>query len=209
MRKTLSMLALAWALFAAEAASAKELIILFLGDSLTEGLGVAKEAAYPSLVETELKSGGLKELRIVNAGISGSTSASGLGRLKWHLKGKEKPDWLVLALGANDGLRGLSVPEMKKNLTDVIKLAKQSDIKVLLTGMLMPPNYGPAYTEAYGKAFPEVAKAEDVPLVPFLLEGVGGNKAMNQPDGIHPNEEGHKLLAKNVLKELKPLLEKK
>jgi acyl-CoA thioesterase-1 len=189
-------------------AFAKDTVLLFLGDSLTEGLGVPPEAAYPSLIEKELKAD-QRAVRIVNAGISGSTSASGLARLKWHLKGKEKPDVLVLALGANDGLRGLSVDEMKKNLTSVIELAKTNQIRVLLAGMQMPPNYGKAYTDSYAKAFPDVAQALGVPLVPFLLEGVGGEKDMNQPDGIHPNVEGHKLLAKNVLKHLKPLLDQK
>lgn len=191
-----------------QAAYAKDTVVLFLGDSLTEGLGVAPEAAYPALVEQELKAD-KREVKVLNGGISGSTSASGVSRLKWHLKAKLKPEVLVLALGANDGLRGLSVPEMKKNLAEVVKLAKANQIRVLLAGMMMPPNYGKAYTDAYAQAFPAVAKDEGVPLVPFLLEGVGGERAMNQPDGIHPNEAGHKLLARNVLKYLKPLLDQK
>lgn len=191
-----------------QVASAKDTVVLFLGDSLTEGLGVAPEAAYPALIEQELKAD-KREVKVLNGGISGSTSASGVSRLKWHLKAKVKPDVLVLALGANDGLRGLSVPELKKNLTEVVKLAKANQIRVLVAGMIMPPNYGKDYTEAYAQAFPSVAKDEAVPLVPFLLEGVGGERAMNQPDGIHPNEAGHKLLARNVLKYLKPLLDQK
>ncbi len=190
------------------AAFAKDTVILFLGDSLTEGLGVAPEAAYPALVEKDLKDAKLA-VKVVNGGISGSTSASGTSRLKWHLKAKERPDLVVLALGANDGLRGLSVPDMKKNLTDVVKLAKAAQLRVLLVGMIMPPNYGKDYTDSYAKAFPDVARDEGVPLVPFLLADVGGEKTLNQADGIHPNEAGHKLLARNVLKHLKPLLEKK
>lgn len=187
-------------------ASAKETVVLFLGDSLTEGLGVAPEAAYPAVIQKALKEE-KRDVKVVNGGISGSTSASGVGRLKWHLKAKEKPDVLVLALGANDGLRGLPVPELRKNLKGVIGLAKANRMKVLLAGMLMPPNYGKDYTESYVKAFPEVAAEEGVPLVPFLLEGVGGERSLNQADGIHPNEAGHKILAQNVLKFLKPLLD--
>ncbi len=195
-----------WAL--PPSAFAKDTVVLFLGDSLTEGLGVPPEAAYPALIEKELKAD-KRAVKVLNGGISGSTSASGVSRLKWHLKAKEKPEVLVLALGANDGLRGLSVPELKKNLAAVVQLAKANQIRVLLAGMMMPPNYGKEYTDAYGQAFPAVAKDENVPLVPFLLEGVGGERAMNQPDGIHPNEAGHKLLAQNVLKYLKPLLAQK
>jgi acyl-CoA thioesterase-1 len=173
--------------------------ILCLGDSLTEGYGVAKEAAYPALMEADLRSRGYKDLNVVNAGISGSTSASGAGRLKWHLKAGVVPTVLLLALGGNDGLRGVDLAAVRKNLTATIDLAKESGIKhILVAGMKMPPNYGKDYTDGYAKLFGEVAKAEGVDLLPFLLVGVAGEHGLNQADGIHPNEAGHKIVAKTV-----------
>lgn len=180
--------------------------ILCLGDSLTEGLGVAREAAWPALLEAELKKSGFADVVVVNGGVSGSTTASGLGRLKWHLKGATKPTLLILALGANDGLRGLELKPTRKNLEDVIRLAKTSGIPVLLAGMRIPPNYGATYADEFFKMFGDLAKSEAVPLLPFLLEGVGGERAMNQADGIHPNEAGHKVVAATVLQAVKPLL---
>ena len=182
--------------------------ILFLGDSLTEGLGVAHEAAYPALIDAALKGKGIKDIEVINAGISGSTTASGLSRLKWHLKGEAKPKILVLALGANDGLRGLDLKAMKQNLLDVVRLAKTNGMKVVLAGMQIPPNYGHDYTETFARVFQDLAKAEDLVLIPFLLEGVAGERNLNQADGLHPTEAGHKIIAAIVLKYLEPLLAK-
>ncbi len=192
----------------APSALAAPTAVLFLGDSLTEGLGVPKEAAFPALVEALLKADGAKDLQIINAGISGSTSASALSRLKWHLKAAVKPQILFLALGANDGLRGLPVKELKTHLVDTVRLAKLNGMTVLLVGMLMPPNYGKEYTEAFAAVYPAVAKEESVALLPFLLEGVALDKKLNQADGIHPNVDGHKIVATTVVKYLKPLLPK-
>ncbi len=174
-----------------------------LGDSLTEGYGVAQEESFPSLLEKKLRERG-KNVQIINAGIGGSTSASGLARLRWHLR--EKPDIMILALGANDGLRGLKPDEIKKNLAAVIQLAKKNGIRVVLAGMKMPPNYGAQYTAAFERVFTELAREEKVAFIPFLLEGVGGVPSLNQPDGIHPNEKGHEKIADHVLKHLIPIL---
>lgn len=180
------------------------IVIAFLGDSLTEGLGVSPTSAYPALVEHELQRKG-HSVRVINAGISGSTSASGPSRMKWILK--SKPTWVVLALGANDGLRGLNTDEMKKNLTQTIDLALASGAKVLLAGMRVPPNFGNEYASRFERAFQEVARSrKQVVFLPFLLESVGGERDQNQPDGIHPNEKGHQTIAKRVIKALEPSL---
>jgi len=182
--------------------------ILFVGDSLTEGYGVAKEASYPTLVEATLKERGYKDVIAVNAGVSGATTASGVSRLKWHLNGNPKPKIMLLALGANDGLRGLDLKASRKNLVDVIKLGKQHGMQVLLAGMKMPPNYGVDYTTKFAAMFEEIAKEEDVPLLPFLLEGVAADSKLNLADGIHPNPDGYKIVAATVVKYLEPLLAK-
>ena len=188
-----------------EAAAAARLI--FLGDSITEGYGVSKSSAFPSLVEAALKAKGYKTLQVVNAGISGSTSASALGRLKWLLKGPQQPTLLVIALGANDGLRGLSPSEMQQHLTDSVRYAKEHGVTtIVLAGMQMPTNYGKDYRAAFAAVFPTVAKAESVPLMPFLLAGVAADPKLNQADGIHPNEAGHQVLAQSMLAFLTPLL---
>ena len=180
--------------------------VLILGDSLTSGYGIPKDQAYPALVQQALQKKGFTHVNVVNGGISGSTSASGLGRLKWHLKGDPKPSVLILALGANDGLRGLPVKNMQKNLAKVIDLAQEQNLKVLLVGMKMPPNYGPEYTEEFERSFATLASEQQVTLLPFLLEGVAAEEKLNLADGIHPNENGHKAMAKNILKHLIPML---
>lgn len=173
--------------------------ILFLGDSLTEGYQLAKDQAYPALIEKELKAK-VPTLKIINAGVSGATSASGLKRLDWYLKAR--PDIMVLALGANDGLRGIKVSETEKNLSLVIEKAKQGGIKVILAGMKMPTNMGENYRSEFEQIFVKVAKRYSLKLIPFLLEGVGGVPELNLSDGIHPNPKGHEVMAKNVLKVL-------
>ena len=178
--------------------------ILILGDSLTEGYGVSAQQAFPSLLEKKLNdefsSDKNSSYEIINAGISGSTSSGGVSRIEWLLK--SKPDFLILALGGNDGLRGVPVEETKNNLEKIILAAKSKDIPTLLAGMKMPPNYGIEYTREFSKQFEDLANQENVPLIPFLLEGVGGNPAMNLPDRIHPNPAGHQKIAETVYQNL-------
>jgi acyl-CoA thioesterase I len=181
--------------------SAKKLVIL--GDSLTEGYGVAKEAAYPALLEKKIKAAG-QDWTVINSGISGSTSASGPSRMKWLLK--SKPDLVLLALGANDGLRGLKVSELEKNLSETILIAQKEKVSVVLAGMQMPPNYGEKYTTEFAAAFPKIAKKYKIKLIPFLLEGVAADSKLNLADGVHPNEKGHQVLADSVYKALKDIL---
>ncbi|WP_412471886.1 arylesterase [Halobacteriovorax sp. RT-1-4] len=169
--------------------------VLFLGDSLTAGYGIDPEKAYPNLVKDILKKEGI-EIEVMNASVSGSTSASAVSRLKWSLRGK--PDVMLLALGANDGLRGIKLVSTKENLKNAIKLAKSKGVKVILAGMQIPPNYGPEYTKEFQKMFPDLKKEEGVTLLPFLLKDVAGQRQYNIDDGIHPNEEGHKIIAKTV-----------
>lgn len=177
--------------------------ILFLGDSLTEGYQLAKEEAYPALIEKELQ----KEdptIKVINGGVSGATSASGLKRMDWYLKAK--PELMVLALGANDGLRGLSVSETEKNLTSVVKKAQERGITVIIAGMKMPTNMGEKYRKDFEGVFNRVAKKNSIAIIPFILEGIGGVPGLNLPDGIHPNAEGHKIMAQTILKVLRPLI---
>lgn len=182
-------------------ANAKNDTILFLGDSLTEGLGVTKEDAFPKLVETMIQSELKKDITVINAGVSGSTTSDGLDRLKWYLK--KKPSIVFLALGANDGLRGLDLKQSQKNLEEIIKYAQESNAKVLLAGMLIPPNYGPEYSENFRKMYELLKDKYKLKSMDFLLEGVAGDKKLNQRDGIHPNEQGHKIIAKNVFEFIK------
>ncbi len=171
--------------------------ILFMGDSLTAGLGVAPEEAYPSLIQEMLLQKGFTDIQIINGSISGSTTASALSRLQWYLKAK--PDILVLALGANDGLRGLATTQMAQNLDQAIVLAKEQGIRVILAGMQIPPNYGVEYAKAFREVFGRLAETHKIPLIPFLLKEVAGNASLNQADGIHPNREGHKIMAATVV----------
>jgi acyl-CoA thioesterase-1 len=180
-------------LFSAEA----PVRILFLGDSLTAGLGVEPREAYPSLIQNMLEEKQMHHITITNGSISGSTTAGAVSRLKWFLRAK--PDILVLALGANDGLRGLSLDEMDKNLDNAIVLAKENRIRVILAGMEIPPNYGPEYTKAFREVFPSLARRHQLEFIPFLLENVAGDPSLNQADGIHPNAQGHRIIAAHVL----------
>ena len=177
--------------------------ILFLGDSLTEGYQLSKEEAYPALIEKELQKE-KKDVKIINGGSSGATSASGTKRMDWYLKAK--PDIMVLALGANDGLRGLKIEQTEKNLSSAIERAQERGIKVILAGMQMPTNMGASYRKDFQAMFPKLSKKYNISLIPFLLEDVGGNPKLNLPDGIHPNAKGHEIMAKNVLKYIRPLL---
>ena len=178
--------------------------IVFLGDSLTAGLGLPREQAVPSLIQGRLDAEGLR-YEVVNAGVSGDTSAGGLSRLDWSLEGDVAI--LVVELGANDGLRGLPVSQMKRNLSEIVTRAKQRGIAVILTGMEAPPNYGPAYTAEFRQVFRDVAGEHDVAFVPFYLEGVAGMPSLNNSDGIHPNATGARVVAKTLWRALEPVLE--
>ena len=170
--------------------------IVILGDSLSAGMGVEPEQAYPSLIQARFKKTGRGYIRIINASISGSTTAGALSRLKWFLRAK--PDMLILALGANDGLRGLSISQMEHNLSACIELAREKQIKIILAGMKIPPNYGHEYTRAFEQTFENLSKKYDLALIPFLLKDVAGQSDLNLADGIHPNADGHKIMAQTV-----------
>jgi acyl-CoA thioesterase-1 len=185
-------------------AASAEPVILCLGDSLTEGFGVAPEHSFPSLLERRLRAAGRPEARVINAGISGSTSASAAARLRWQLRAE--PDLLILALGANDGLRGVDLSTTRRNLDEAIALASSAGVRVVLAGMKLPPNYGPAYTRGFESLFPELARQHGIPLIPFLLEGVAARPELNLADGIHPNARGYERVVENVLAVLLPLL---
>jgi acyl-CoA thioesterase I len=179
---------------------------VFLGDSLTAGLGLQPSQSYPALLQARLTREGYA-YHVVNAGVSGDTSAGGLRRLDWALDGDVAI--LVVALGANDGLRGLSPDELGKNLEAIVEAGKQRGLAVLLAGMEAPPNNGPEYTSAFRRVYADVAKRHRVPWVPFLLQDVAGKAALNQADGIHPNERGAEVIADMLWEELEPLLEKR
>jgi acyl-CoA thioesterase I len=182
-----------------------ERVVLFLGDSLTAGLGVEAEEAYPRLLGAQLARDGVTDVRIVNGGVSGSTSAGALSRLQWY--DKIRPSVLFLALGANDGLRGLTIEELEKNLAEVIVNAQKRGMPIILAGMELPPNYGEEYTGNFRRVYQQLADRYDLTLIPFLLEGVGGVAAMNQADGIHPNAAGHRQIAAHVYPVLKAQLD--
>jgi len=178
--------------------------IVVLGDSLTAGLGLAVEEAYPALLQQKLDQEGYA-FEVVNAGVSGDTTAGGLSRIEWVLEGDVRV--LILALGGNDGLRGLPPTEMKRNLAATIERAGERDVAVLLAGIEAPPNMGTAYTSEFRKVFPDLAEEHDVTFLPFLLEGVAGDPQLNQRDGIHPNQEGARRMADTIWPFLQPLLE--
>jgi acyl-CoA thioesterase-1 len=179
--------------------------ILFFGTSLTAGLGVDPEQAYPALIQDKIDSLNLP-YKVINAGLSGETSAAGKNRIDWLLK--QPVDIFVLELGANDGLRGVAVPETKANLQDLIDRVKKKypRAKLVITGMQMPPSMGQQYTTDFKNLFPAIAKENKMSYVPFLLEGVGGVPSLIQDDGLHPNAKGHIILAENVWKILQSLL---
>lgn len=173
--------------------------IVFIGDSLTEGYGLDPEEAYPAQLEALYKAQG-KSVKVINGGVSGSTTASATQRVKWYLR--TKPDIIVLALGANDGLRGTPVSESRKNLGQAIQAVKAAKIKVLLAEMKLPKNYGEKYRQEFETMYTQLSKSEEVPLLAFILNGVGGVASLNQPDGIHPTAAGQKKIAENLVKAL-------
>jgi acyl-CoA thioesterase-1 len=177
--------------------------LVFFGDSLTAGHGVLREEAFPALVQKELDAAGLA-YEVVNAGVSGDTTADGLSRLDWALS--RGAALVVLELGANDGLRGLDLGAARKALAELMRRIQAKSIPLLLVGMRISPNYGPAYAARFSEMFPSLAAEFRVPLVPFLMEGVGGVASLTQADGTHPNAAGHRVMARTVWAALQPLL---
>jgi acyl-CoA thioesterase-1 len=180
-----------------------ERVIVALGDSLTAGFGVAPDEAWPARIAARLARAGYP-YRVINAGVSGDTSAGALRRIDWTLRAR--PEIVIVAVGANDGLRGQPVAMLRENLDSIVRRLRDAGARVLLAGMRMPPNYGETYTREFAAAYTEVARRTRTPLVPFLLDGVAANPGLNQADGIHPNAEGHRVIAERLWPHLEPLL---
>ena len=180
-----------------------ERVVVALGDSLTAGFGVAAEEAWPALVDARLRREGYP-YRVVNAGVSGDTTAGGLRRVDWVLR--SRPEVAVVALGANDGLRGLGTEPMAANLLAIVDRLRAGGVRVLIAGMEVPPNYGAAYARAFRGVFPDVARRTGAALLPFLLDGVAADPRLNQADGIHPNAAGHRAIAERIWPHLVLLL---
>lgn len=179
--------------------------VVALGDSLTAGLGLESHEAYPARLQERFDAAGY-QIQMVNAGVSGDTSAGGLRRLEWALDGSA--DLLIVALGGNDGLRGLPVDQMRNNLDQIITSARAKGVEVLLAGMEAPPNFGAAYTAAFREVYHQLAREHDIVLVPFLLEGVAGVASLNQADGIHPNAEGAARVAEHLWPTVESLVQR-
>lgn len=205
LRTGLSTLSLAFMLAFLTAAAPAPGTVLFLGDSITAGYGLDLEQAYPALIQERIDRSGLN-FRVINAGQSGDTSAGGLGRIDWLLK--NKIDVLVLELGGNDGLRGLPVEVTSKNLQAIIDRARERypQIRIVVAGMKVPPNMGAEYGRDFEAMFGALARKNKAALIPFVLEGVGGVRQLNLPDGVHPTAQGHEIVADNVWKVLEPVL---
>ena len=185
--------------------AAKKKTIVFFGNSITAGYGLDLSEAFPALIQERLDSMNMP-YKVVNAGVSGETSSGGRSRIDWILK--QEVDIFVLELGGNDGLRGIPITETKKNLQTIIDKVKGKypAAKIIITGMQIPPNMGKKYTTEFRSMYPDLAKQNNISIVPFILEGVGGNAELNLSDGIHPTAEGHRILANNVWNVLKGLL---
>lgn len=201
--RLLACLALATTLHA-QAPDQTEQRIVILGDSLTAGLGLPPQQAYPMVLQQRVDAAGLR-YKVINGGVSGDTSAGGLDRINLALEGNVRV--LILAVGANDGLRGLPVDELKRNLTKMIERAVARGITVVLAGMEAPPNYGPKYTTEFRNVFPDLAMRYKLKIIPFLLQGVAADPRLNQRDGIHPNAQGARIVADNVWAVLAPIIE--
>ncbi|WMN12357.1 arylesterase [Marivirga salinae] len=182
--------------------------IIFFGNSLTAGYGVEAEEAFPGLIQKRLDSLGY-DYNVINAGVSGETTASGLSRVEWVVK-RQPVEIFVLELGGNDGLRGIEPQETNKNLRAIIDKVREihPDVKILLAGMMVPPNMGQSYASEFQELYPKIAKEKNVNRIPFLLKDVGGEAELNLPDGIHPTPEGHKIVAETVWNHLQEILEK-
>jgi acyl-CoA thioesterase I len=200
-------IALLLGLLSTPVASARsgERVVVALGDSLTAGLGVAAEEAWPALVDARLRREGYP-YRVVNAGVSGDTTAGGLRRVDWVLR--SRPEVAVVALGANDGLRGLGTEAMEANLLAIVDRLRAGGVRVLVVGMEVPPNYGAAYARAFRGVFVDVARRTGAALMPFLLDGVAADPRLNQADGIHPNAAGHRAIAERIWPHLVLLLDR-
>lgn len=202
----LPVLIVCWALALTPMARAADETIVVLGDSLAAGYGVDPSEAFPELIQKKIASAGWNDT-VINAGVSGDTSADGLARTGWLLR--QRIDVLILELGGNDGLRGLPVATTRTNLQSIINRVRQKypQVRIVLAGMQMPPNMGAEYTTAFRQIYPDLAAANHAALIPFLLAGVGGRAELNQADHIHPTPTGHKIVADNVWKVLQPILE--
>ncbi len=180
-------------------------VILSIGDSLTFGLGVPPDKTWPQLLQNKLQADGLKDAKVINAGSSGATTAFGLSSLRFHLK-RTKPDLIIYALGANDGLRGIDTETTYKNIAQAIDEIQKARIKVVLLGMRAPPNYGEKFPKDFEKTFSRIAAEKKITFVPFFLEGVAGDDKLNQADGIHPNEKGYEIVTNRIYPVIKGLL---
>ena len=178
-------------------------VVVALGDSLTAGLGVAADEAFPARLQARLRAEGY-DYRVVNAGVSGDTTAGGLRRVDWALHAH--PDVVIVALGANDGLRGQSPQAIRANLEEIVERLQASGARALLVGMRLPPNYGAEYTKEFEAVFPAVARRAKIALMPFLLDGVAADPRLNQADGIHPTAAGQQMIADRLWPYLRPLL---
>jgi acyl-CoA thioesterase I len=177
--------------------------IVAFGDSLTAGLGVSTEESYPAQLQRRLDALGY-HYRVINAGVSGDTTAGALRRVPWVLNGT--PALVILEMGGNDGLRGLSLDQTRANLEQIIERLQQAGVRVVLAGMKLPPNYGKDYTVGFEAIYPSLAKRYRLPLIPFFLEGVAASPTLNQTDGIHPTGQGYEIIAEQVLTAIRPLL---
>lgn len=204
MRSILAIILL-FSLTSVQAQSSEQKRILFFGDSITAGLGVDKSQAFPALIQQKVDSAGLN-YEVINGGLSGETSAGGLRRIDWVLQ--RTIDVFILELGGNDGLRGIELSSTKDNLQKIIEKVQQKypDVKIILAGMQVPPNLGQEYTSEFENMYPELADENDLPLIPMILDKIGGNENLIQGDGIHPTPEGHQVIAENVWDKLEPRL---
>lgn len=200
-RAFLAALAALW--LAAPATAQGERVIVAFGDSLTAGYGVAPEESYPALLGARLREAGY-HYQVINAGVSGDTTAGGLRRVDWALK--LKPEIVLVELGSNDALRGQDLETTRANLDAIVARFEAGGARVLLLGMRLPPNYGGRYAAAFEKVYADVARDRKVPLMPFFLDGVGAVGRLNQPDGIHPTAEGYRLIVERLWPHLRPLL---
>lgn len=185
----------------------KEKVILFFGNSLTAGYGIDPSESFPAIIQQKIDSLGYN-YKVVNAGLSGETTAGGNNRIDWVLE-RQPVDIFVLELGANDGLRGLDPAQTRKNLNEMIEKVRKAnpEVEIILAGMLVPPSMGRDYSKRFSEVFPAVAQEKDVKLIPFLLENVAGERALNQSDGIHPTAEGTRIVAENVWEVLEGVIE--
>ena len=199
----LSLACFLFALISASQTEAKKLIII--GDSISEGYGVRTEEAYPHLLK-EMLSASKRDIEIVNAAVSGSLSSSAVSRMRFFLRSPQKPDLFLLQLGGNDGLKATPIKTIEDNLSKAIEFSQSHKVLVILAGMKIFRNFGDRYQKEFESLFPRLSKKYNIPLIPYILEGVGGVGHLNLPDGIHPNPEGHKIIARTVYRYLEPHL---